>query len=103
MARLAVAVLVTAVAGCAAPQTAKLLESRATSGLPAQALIENVPLIPQEDLYCGPATLAMALTAAGAPAGQDEVAKAITPRAARARCAATCWAGPGAGAAWRCR
>ncbi len=77
MARLAAAVLVAAVAGCAAPQTAKLLETRAASGLPARALIEDVPLIPQEDLYCGPAALAMALTAAGAPAGQQEVAEAI--------------------------
>ncbi len=77
LARMAAAVLVTAVAGCAAPQTAKLLESRASLGLPAQALIEDVPLIPQEDLYCGPATLAMALTAAGTPADQQEVAKAI--------------------------
>jgi tetratricopeptide (TPR) repeat protein len=76
-ARLAAVVLVTAVAGCAAPQTTKLLESRASLGLPAEALIEDVPLIPQEDLYCGPAALAMALTATGAPAGQQEVAKAI--------------------------
>lgn len=77
MTRLAAAVLLTAVAGCAAPQTAKLLENRASLGLPAQALVEDVALIPQEDLYCGPATLAMALTAAGVPASQEEVAEAI--------------------------
>ncbi|MDX9859996.1 MAG: PA2778 family cysteine peptidase [Rhodospirillales bacterium] len=74
---LAAVTLAVAVAGCAAPQTAKLLENRASLRLPAQALVDGVPLIPQEDRYCGPATLAMALAAAGVPADQSAVAEAI--------------------------
>jgi hypothetical protein len=56
-------------AGCAAPQTTRLLQSP-PAGLPAQHLIATVPFFAQEEHQCGPAAMAMAMRHAG---------KAITP------------------------
>jgi tetratricopeptide (TPR) repeat protein len=50
-------------AGCAT-QTASLLQ-QAPSGLPRRAELTAAPFFPQERYQCGPATLAMALGAAG--------------------------------------
>ncbi|MEX1146899.1 MAG: hypothetical protein WEB93_00825, partial [Sphingomonadales bacterium] len=38
------------------------------------ALVAGVPFEPQKDFYCGPASLAMALSWSGDPIGQDDVA-----------------------------
>jgi tetratricopeptide (TPR) repeat protein len=46
-------------------------------GLPREARVAEVPFYPQEDMYCGPASLAMVLTWSGAPATQEKVAEAI--------------------------
>jgi tetratricopeptide (TPR) repeat protein len=52
--------------GCATPQVASL-EAEWPAGLPAIAHIDSVPFYPQDEFQCGPAALAMALTAAGVP------------------------------------
>jgi len=59
--------LLFAVAGCAtvAPQAQSLRDLR-PSGLPPRAELVEVPFYPENDNQCGPATLAMALNAAGA-------------------------------------
>jgi len=52
--------------GCASilPQTQALEEQR-PPGLPVRAELTEVPFFPQEEYQCGPAALAMAMTAAG--------------------------------------
>ena len=45
--------------GCAGAQTERIIVSRGS--LPASAEIERVPFFPQEQYYCGPSSLAMAL------------------------------------------
>lgn len=52
--------------GCATPQVASL-EAAWPAGLPATARIDTVPFYPQDAYQCGPAALAMVLTAAGVP------------------------------------
>src|SRR5690606_6736407 len=42
-----------------------------------QSHIENVPVYAQKEHYCGPAALAMALTWAGKPMTQDDVAPQV--------------------------
>lgn len=74
---LAAAVLATAVAGCAAPQTKALLDGREAGGLPARAINADTPFVPQERLYCGPAALTMALNATGLDVSQQEIADAV--------------------------
>ena len=53
--------------GCAAlaPQTRELSQNR-PADLPTRAELATVPFYPQEDYFCGPAALAMALNHAGA-------------------------------------
>jgi tetratricopeptide (TPR) repeat protein len=59
-------------------QTEQVISSR--GALPAFAEIEHVPFYPQEQYYCGPASLAMALAWSGVPAVPDEfVAEVYTP------------------------
>lgn len=54
-----------ALGGCISlPQTEALRES-GYAGLPARAELVDVPYYPQEDMLCGPTSLAMALNAAG--------------------------------------
>ena len=60
-------------AGCAAPQLQALL-GRDSAGIPQRAEFDAVPFYSQEDYQCGPAALAMVLSAAG---------KAIEPEALR--------------------
>ena len=52
--------------GCSliAPQTYALKEKRPPD-LPARVELTEVPFYPQDDYYCGPSSLAMAVTAAG--------------------------------------
>lgn len=64
--------LALAASACATPQTDNVYQNR--GALPAQAKVEAVPFYPQEDLYCGPASLAMALAWSGVTASQEEVA-----------------------------
>jgi hypothetical protein len=49
-------------AGCAAPQTATLL---ATQPSPQRSALLDIPFFPQQAYQCGPASLAMALSASG--------------------------------------
>ncbi len=50
--------------GCATPQVA-LLDAKWPAGLPEKVELTQVPFFPQEDHECGPAALAMVITAAG--------------------------------------
>lgn len=61
------------IAGCASlgPQTRELSKNL-PAGFAQRAELQQVPFYPQEDYYCGPSALAMALNAAGA---------AVTPEA----------------------
>lgn len=66
------------VGACVGPQTEQILSSR--GALPASAEIENVPFFPQEQYFCGPASLAMALAWSGLPVMPDDlVAEVYTP------------------------
>jgi tetratricopeptide (TPR) repeat protein len=65
---LALALLATLLAGCAAPQSVMLrasLQDGRVADLPRRASIERVVFHPQLDFHCGPASLAMAMSAAG--------------------------------------
>ena len=53
-----------ALVGCATPQLAEL-EKNWPADLPAQVELKHVPFYAQDDFECGPASLAMAATAAG--------------------------------------
>lgn len=52
--------------GCASPQVSTLAQAW-PANLPAQADLANTPFFAQADYECGPAALAMAITAAGTP------------------------------------
>lgn len=70
--------LLLALAGCAAPQTARVLDS--PGALPRSAMVESVPFFPQEAYYCGPAALAMTLAWSGlAETPESLVAQVYTP------------------------
>lgn len=58
--------LLLAMVGCAtlSPQT-QALKATPPAGLPPRAELADVPFFPEEDNQCGPATLAMAVNAAG--------------------------------------
>jgi hypothetical protein len=60
--------------GCSlmAPQTYALKENR-PADLPARVELTEVPFYPQEDYYCGPAALAMAVTSAGVKVSPDDL------------------------------
>jgi hypothetical protein len=66
--------LSTGLAGCSfiAPQTYALKEQR-PQGLPARVELTEVPFFPQDDYYCGPSALAMALNAAGVKVTPEEL------------------------------
>ena len=73
---LAAALAALALAACAAtPQTEALLADRGT--LPASAEVEGVPFVPQEELWCGPAAMAMALSWSGLPTTQEQAAAQV--------------------------
>lgn len=61
--RLPAVLLLLALAACAAPQTARVIDS--PGQLPRRAMVEAVPFFPQQAYYCGPAALAMTLTWSG--------------------------------------
>jgi len=75
--RLGAALLTGVLAGaCATPQTDSLRRQAAHTPAPPGAhahLLTAVPFFPQERQQCGPATLAMALGAAGVPATPEEL------------------------------
>jgi hypothetical protein len=52
--------------GCATPPQSAALQRTWPAQLPQQVLLDRVPFHPQDDLLCGPATLAMVAQAAGA-------------------------------------
>ena len=64
--------------GCAGllPQT-RALQEHPPSDLPARAELREVPFHPQDEYYCGPAALAMALNAAGVGATQEELVEQV--------------------------
>jgi tetratricopeptide (TPR) repeat protein len=61
--------------GCVGTQTEQVVSSR--GALPASVEIERVPFYPQEQYYCGPASLAMALGWSGVSLTPDEVAAQV--------------------------
>ncbi len=58
------------------PQYGALKEQR-PADLPARAEVKNVPFFAQEDYQCGPAAIAMAMTAAGAPVTADQMVEQV--------------------------
>ena len=74
-ARIAGALLLSALVGCATPQSDRLLE--APTALPPRAEVAGVPFFAQQESYCGPAALAMVLSWSGLPLTQDEVAAQV--------------------------
>ena len=76
LARLAGPVLAAAaLAACASP--ARLELAQLPPGVPERVEIAAVPFVPQDELYCGPAALATALTWSGAAVSQAELAPAV--------------------------
>jgi tetratricopeptide (TPR) repeat protein len=64
-----------ALAGCASPAGLDL--GGLPPGVPERVEVASVPLVPQEELYCGPAALATVLTWSGAAVSQAELAPAV--------------------------
>ena len=77
--RWAAPVLLLLLAACAGtPQTDRLLDpATAPAGLPERVELSDVPFIPQEDLWCGPAAMAMVVTWSGLPVTQEEMAAQV--------------------------
>lgn len=63
--------------GCAAPQTQSLLKAAGPSHLPPQVELDKVKFYPQETHQCGPASLAMALDAAGVKVMPQDLANQV--------------------------
>jgi len=72
-----------AAGGCAAPQSAALRTASGTplaavvEALPRQVTLAGVPFFPQTDFECGPASLAMALAAAGQARTPESLTEAV--------------------------
>ena len=63
-------------AGCATP--AQVIELRQDpGGLPPKVELADVPFFPQEDLWCGPAAIAMTLAWSGLPVTQEQMAAQV--------------------------
>ncbi len=73
--RSAIGLLVLLLAGCATPELAALRAHSA--GSLTRAEVANVPFYPQEDLYCGPAAMAMVLAWSGLSVSQQEMAEQV--------------------------
>lgn len=60
--------------GCSllAPQTYKLKENKPAE-LPVRVELTEVPFYPQDDYFCGPSSLAMAVSAAGVPVTPEDL------------------------------
>lgn len=71
----AVGALLLLLAGCATPQADALLAD--PGGLPPRAEVADVPFYPQEEFYCGPAAMAMALAWSGLPVTQEAMAAQV--------------------------
>jgi hypothetical protein len=69
------ALILWALAGCATPQTDRLLET--ATALPPRVEVSGVPFFPQEKYWCGPAALAMVLGWSGLPVTQEEIAAQV--------------------------
>src|SRR3546814_6412587 len=76
--RLPAVLLLFALAACAAPQTARVIES--PGDLPRRAMVETVPFFPQQVYYCGPAALAMTLTWSGLAETPESLAPQVYTR-----------------------
>lgn len=57
--------------GCSTPQVLRLQEAGQAPGLPSRAQLESVPFFAQKEYECGPAALAMVMSAAGVAATPD--------------------------------
>ncbi len=57
--------------GCATPQVMRLQEAGQAQGLPSRAQLESVPFFAQKEFECGPAALAMVMSAAGVAVTPD--------------------------------
>jgi hypothetical protein len=71
--------LISGLQGCAAlraEQTQALL-AHPPAGLPPQALLSSTPFYPQAELQCGPAALAIAMSAAGVPTEPDSLTRTV--------------------------
>ncbi len=62
-------------AGCATPQTDRLLAS--PPGVAAKAELAQTPFFPQEEYQCGPASLAALLVNAGTDASPEQLAREV--------------------------
>jgi tetratricopeptide (TPR) repeat protein len=61
--------------GCAGVETQRVIEN--PRDLPAFAEIDSVPFFAQEQYYCGPAALAMALAFTGLPVTPDDLVREV--------------------------
>lgn len=73
----ALCLLAVLLAGCASFSGLDPGVDPAVAALPAAATVPDVPFFAQEDLYCGPAALAMAVAWTGLDVTQDEVAPLV--------------------------
>jgi tetratricopeptide (TPR) repeat protein len=73
--RLVLAAAAAGLAACATPAAVERAELR--PGLPDRAEVAGVPFEPQDELYCGPAALAMTLSWWGPRVTQAELAPAV--------------------------
>ncbi len=70
--------LLVLLAACAGtPQTDLLLSEGGAAELPRMVELSDVPFVPQEELWCGPAAMAMVLTWAGVPTTQEAAAAQV--------------------------
>jgi tetratricopeptide (TPR) repeat protein len=69
------ALAMVALAACATPAAVERAQQR--PALPDRAEVAGVPFAPQDEFYCGPAALAMALTWSGPAVTQAELAPAV--------------------------
>jgi hypothetical protein len=70
-------VLLSIACGVSACATIPTTDPATLTGVSGQRHVANVPIYAQKDHYCGPAALAMALTWAGKPVSQDDVAPQV--------------------------
>lgn len=75
--RLLCAGLLLALAGCATPPLTKALLNTGRADLPPRVELTRTPFYSQTDHQCGPASLAMALEAAGATVAPDELSPQV--------------------------
>jgi hypothetical protein len=73
---LAPLLLIGLLAGCATPPQVSELR-RDPGSLPPKVELADVPFFPQEDLWCGPAAIAMTLAWSGLPVTQEEMAAQV--------------------------